>query len=439
MDEFESNENKMARTMILIAMFFSTGIAGGLLLNDRTLESGSDFVTQDLQPWRTRGGIKEADLLAARERIIAGSHILIVNGSLYMNPRITPESSYETRDVGTLWGILELLEHSIVSEDVEMIFEQTNDQPLVGNDEVGQSALPFLVSFSGSTTSVGVVWPDWSFWGWPEVFIRPWEKEFPDIAKSHKIPASDLKEGTFWKGALLNKIRKDVYACGHSQPGLDNKLDINTVDWVAVTEQMANGESNNTGTSLAGLCGHKANLYVEGRAWSVSLKYWLACGGCVLRVGDQYFDFYSRQLNNDVHYKNGFTVNEALNCDSLIEASNWVHQHPNESDIISHNADVFLSSELSMDKVYKYMADALHKIGELQAQGRKRQPLPVQRINETFLRHDISGDVFVMLTKNNFKTLPTLDPRMAGKLERYFNPETCQEWSLYADWIAHVC
>lgn len=43
-------------------------------------------------------------------------------------------------------------------------------------------------------------------------------------------------------------------------------------------------------------------IYVEGFAWSVSLKYILACGSTPIFVRPSYYDFFSRALHPNVHF-----------------------------------------------------------------------------------------------------------------------------------------
>ncbi|RWR91849.1 O-glucosyltransferase rumi isoform X1 [Cinnamomum micranthum f. kanehirae] len=46
------------------------------------------------------------------------------------------------------------------------------------------SAPPPLFRYCGDEETLDIVFLDWSFWGWPEINIKPWES-----------PLKDLKEG----------------------------------------------------------------------------------------------------------------------------------------------------------------------------------------------------------------------------------------------------
>lgn len=53
---------------------------------------------------------------------------------------------------------------------------------------------------------------------------------------------------------------------------------------------------------MAKQCTHRYKMYVEGRGWSVSEKYILACDSVALVVPPRFHDFFSRGLVPLRHY-----------------------------------------------------------------------------------------------------------------------------------------
>jgi Glycosyl transferase family 90 len=61
-------------------------------------------------------------------------------------------------------------------------------------------------------------------------------------------------------------------------------------------------------------------IYAEGFAWSVSLKYILACGSETLIIDPQYEDFFSRGL---IPKENFWPIRSTDLCQSIKEAVEW--------------------------------------------------------------------------------------------------------------------
>lgn len=73
------------------------------------------------------------------------------------------------------------------------------------------------------------------------------------------------------------------------------------------------------------ICRYK--IYAEGYAWSVSLKYILACGSVPLIITPEYQDFFSRGL---IPKKNFIPIPPSDLCQSLKLAVDWGNAHPRE-------------------------------------------------------------------------------------------------------------
>lgn len=65
-------------------------------------------------------------------------------------------------------------------------------------------------------------------------------------------------------------------------------------------------------------------IYIEGSAWSVSLKYILACDSVCLVITPRYYDFFTRGLMPLEHY---WPVREEDKCRSIKFAVDWGNLH----------------------------------------------------------------------------------------------------------------
>ena len=96
----------------------------------------------------------------------ASFRLVVVNGTVYVE---TYRRSFQTRDVFTQWGVLQLLRlYPGRLPDLDMIFSCA-DQPTVVKQfypNPNASAPPALFSYDGDDATFDIVFPDWSFWGW---------------------------------------------------------------------------------------------------------------------------------------------------------------------------------------------------------------------------------------------------------------------------------
>ncbi|XP_058079522.1 uncharacterized protein LOC131227732 isoform X1 [Magnolia sinica] len=80
-------------------------------------------------------------------------------------------------------------------------------------------------------------------------------------------------------------------------------------------------------SKLANQCNYRYKIYAEGYAWSVSLKYIIACGSLSLIIHPQYKDFLSRGL---MRRKNYWLISPTNLCPSIKFAVDWGNEHPLE-------------------------------------------------------------------------------------------------------------
>ncbi|KAL6177227.1 hypothetical protein ACLB2K_048753 [Fragaria x ananassa] len=127
------------------------------------------FIHEDLKPWRTTG-ITRAMVEKAKKT--ARFRLVIVDGKAYVEKY---KKSIQTRDVFTIWGILQLLRrYPGKVPDLELMFD-CDDRPVIRDYYWWKpTQVPPLFRYCGDRWTKDIVFPDWSFWGWnhPELILR---------------------------------------------------------------------------------------------------------------------------------------------------------------------------------------------------------------------------------------------------------------------------
>lgn len=128
------------------------------------------WIYDDLWPWRETGITKEMVMRAKRT---ADFRLVIVNGRAYVE---TYRKAFQSRDTFTLWGILQMLRrYPGKVPDLDLMFDCI-DWPVIKTEFYRHPKAPTpppLFRYCGNDTSLDIVFPDWSFWGWPEINIKP--------------------------------------------------------------------------------------------------------------------------------------------------------------------------------------------------------------------------------------------------------------------------
>lgn len=279
-----------------------------------------------------------------------------MNGKAYVEKY---RESIQTRDMFSLWGILQLLRlYPGRLPDLELMFD-CDDRPVVpSKDFRGPNAgPPPLFRYCSDWSSLDIVFPDWSFWGWAEINIKPWKSVLEDIKQGNtRTKWKDRVPYAYWRGnPSVAPTRNDLLKCNVS-----DKDDWNThlyiQDWVQESEQ-GYKQSN-----LEDQCTHRYKIYIEGWAWSVSEKYILACDSVTLLIRPHYYDFFIRGMVPLEHY---WPIRDNSKCTSLKFAVEWGNNHTQKAQAIGEAASNFIQEDLKMDYVYDYMFHLLNEYAKL--------------------------------------------------------------------------
>ncbi|KAG2660182.1 hypothetical protein PVAP13_1KG411200 [Panicum virgatum] len=313
------------------------------------------FIHEDLHPWRAAGGITRA--MVDQARATANFRLVVIRGRAYIE-RIAP--AFQTRDLFTIWGMLQLLRrYPGRVPDLDLMFDCV-DWPVVHADQYeGENAtvLPPLFRYCGDNETLDVVFPDWSFWGWPEINIKPWNALQKELGRGNKrVKWMDRKPYAYWKGNPdVAATRQELVKCNVSKEHEWNAR-IYKQDWL---KEIKAGYKQ---SDLSSQCTHRYKIYIEGSAWSVSEKYILACDSMTLVVTPKYYDFYSRVLMPMQHY---WPVQDDNKCSSIKFAVDWGNSHRQKAQKIGKQASNLIQKELSMDYVYDYMFHLLTEYAKL--------------------------------------------------------------------------
>ncbi|MQL83858.1 hypothetical protein Taro_016369, partial [Colocasia esculenta] len=279
-------------------------------------------IHRDLDPWR-QSRISAFTLAAAKEH--AAMRVLIVGGRLYVDLYY---ACVQSRAMFTLWGLLQLLQrYPGMVPDVDLMFDCMDRPAVLRSDyESGDSAgsrwpPPPLFRYCTTKDHFDIPFPDWSFWGWPEINVEPWDEEFKSIKLGSQARPWALKHDVaYWKGNpdVDSPIRMELLNCNDSKVWGAKILRQN---WV---EEAKSGFQE---SKLSNQCNHRYKIYAEGYAWSVSLKYIISCGSLALLIDPQYEDFFSRGL---IPRENYWPISRANLCKSIKSTVLWGNAHPTE-------------------------------------------------------------------------------------------------------------
>ena len=308
------------------------------------------FIHSDLSPWRATGITREA---VERGRGRAAFRLVVVGGRAFVE---TYHRVFQTRDTFTQWGIAQLLaRYPGRVPDLDLMFNCEDMPELRAADFPARSDAPPLFRYCKDDATLDIVFPDWSFWGWPEINIRPWAPLLEEMAaQMARLPWPDREPYAYWRGNPgVSADRADLLRCNSTT---EWKARVFAQDWGAAAR------AGFRGSNLAEQCRHRYKVFVRGRSWSVSDKYILACDSPVLLVDTPFRDFFSRGLVAGEHY---WPIDPARKCPAIRFAVDWGNAHPAQARRMAAAGSAFAREDLAMDYVYDYMLHLLTQYARL--------------------------------------------------------------------------
>ena len=121
------------------------------------------WIYEDLRPWMERGITRE---MVERAKPAADIRITVVDGKVYMEKY---KEVFQTRDVFTVWGILQLLRmYPGKLPDFDLMFS-CGDKTAVRKEyfQGPDASVPQpLFHYCGDDETYDIAFPDWSYWSW---------------------------------------------------------------------------------------------------------------------------------------------------------------------------------------------------------------------------------------------------------------------------------
>ncbi|KAM7260909.1 hypothetical protein ACFE04_026384 [Oxalis oulophora] len=326
------------------------------ITNDTACPIYFKWIYEDLRPWTGPNAGITKEMITKGGKEYAHFRIVILQGKLYVEHY---KNAYQTRDLFTIWGFAQLLRlYPGKVPDLELIFG-CEDRPLIDKRKHKNDPPPLFV-YSGNKDAYAIVFPDWSFWGWPEVNLSPWRSMLRKIKeKTEKSKWKDRVPLAYWKGNSWVGDRRKLMKCNSTHQ----------VDWNARLYEQDWGEERRQGyknSNLEDQCTH-------------SEKYILACGSTTLLINPSYYDFFSRGLQPLRHFWPVRTTNE---CRDIKFAVAWGNNHKAKLKVDDWLSDIddsrklqaqaigdegarFTHEQLKMELVYDYMLHLLEEYAKL--------------------------------------------------------------------------
>ncbi|GLJ25637.1 hypothetical protein SUGI_0491140 [Cryptomeria japonica] len=311
------------------------------------------WIVADLWPWKESGITLQ---LVEEAKEVASFRLMIVKGRLFTE---IYHKCFQTRDLFTIWAFSQLLKkYPGMVPDLDLMFN-CEDKPLISrfddkNNQTRKNPTP-LFHYCGHRDFYDILFPDWSYWGWPEIRIPPWEVLINEIQNGNQqVKWADRDPTAYWKGnPKVADVRMELLKC--------NKIS-NWNGHLVVQDWKKESEKGFENSKLSDQCKNRYKIYVEGNAWSVSLKNIMACDSPTLLITPEYYEFFQRGL---VPYKHYWPVRSDTMCDSIKFAVNWGNNHIKEAIEIGRAGSDFMLNELKMNYVYDYMFHVLREYAKL--------------------------------------------------------------------------
>mmetsp|Transcript_21500 Transcript_21500/g.64171 ORF Transcript_21500/g.64171 Transcript_21500/m.64171 type:complete len:435 (+) Transcript_21500:63-1367(+) len=225
--------------------------------------------------------------------------IVIAKGRIYVRHFVP---GYQSRHRATLHAIYRVAQRFGPLPDAQFVVEVT-DGYFAGVD------LPVFMITRMEHTQVGVLYPDFTFYTWPEAVCPPERSHaygplFEEFAREARSAEADPEawwknkaDVLFWRGGVVSSPqRAQAMKALQGLPGVD----VAYMEWHNVSITGHNGAPGCVG--LRDHCRRRYLAFLNGNTYSSRLKYQLLCGSCVFASRPQWIEWWSRLLSPKTDY-----------------------------------------------------------------------------------------------------------------------------------------
>eukprot|EP00747_Dinoflagellata_sp_TGD_P178491 gnl/TRDRNA2_/TRDRNA2_27441_c0_seq1.p1 gnl/TRDRNA2_/TRDRNA2_27441_c0~~gnl/TRDRNA2_/TRDRNA2_27441_c0_seq1.p1 ORF type:complete len:459 (+),score=47.67 gnl/TRDRNA2_/TRDRNA2_27441_c0_seq1:130-1506(+) len=299
-----------------------------------------DQIGHDLERYRKLSG-QQAHLyrgFCARHRR-ACITLRVVRGAAFV---IDLWPGYQSRHLATLHAIHRSLQRFGPVPDVEVVIDVTDG-------ELHRVDLPIFVITHRTKTPMGILYPDFTFFNWPESACPPAE---PSHSHSHLLsifgqnwthgiaPWRSRADSVFWRGARVGDrgIRDSALRHLSDVPGADARY----VAWQAVSVTGLNHVPGCVG--LTEQCRHRFLPFLAGTTYSSRFKYQLLCGSTVLAAEPEWAEWWTQLLRPGEHY-----AHVSPDWSDVAEVLRGLRKSPEEARALAESGQRFALAALSAD------------------------------------------------------------------------------------------
>ncbi|XP_072026516.1 protein O-glucosyltransferase 1-like [Amphiura filiformis] len=284
-----------------------------------------DLIDKDLEVWRLKGGITEANVKEAVDRKL-GAHYQIINHKLYRSK----SCMFPARCQGVEHFILNIIKKL---PDMEFVLNN-RDWP---QSPTFQEPVPVLSFSKVEGQHYDITYPAWTFWeGGPAVWpifptgLGRWDLFRDSLDKEAKKLPWDKKESlTFFRGSRTSAERDPLILLSRDEPDLVDAQYTKNQAWRSEADTLFREPAKEV--TLEEHCKYKYLFNFRGVAASFRLKHLFLCNSLVFHVGDEWIEFFYPALKP------------------------WVHYIPAPKDL--HNVRELIEFAMANDKVAKEIAD----------------------------------------------------------------------------------
>ena len=386
----------------------------------------------------------------------------IVGGQLYY-----PNLKYYTfgcvlrRTPILAWALLELLQRHPSLPDVDLPVN-CRDKPGSVRRRGWSKAPPLAFSYTTGREFSDIPLPDYTYWGLPYADLPPWPRwlefaESPENAWDRKL------DKMVWVGSPTNPLRQAFQRCAKNHFGdrlvhrMPQKDPMHELAWRC--KPTADGVPCSVKppdwTPLQEQCKYKYILHLPGISdWLEHFKHQLACGSVNIFIGQrppkqwavkrglteiappatfEHFDFSGPLLTPGEHFIHvpvGGGVSGGGVCRQLQAALTQLEAMPERAQCVAAEGQR-LSRELSMERVYDYMAGLLREASLRQQEDVARRVVAAEHSHKV-TRHNYFSfippakrpwmeHIFVPWYRDRFNETPMLPPHGAETASGLFH------------------
>lgn len=216
--------------------------------------------------------------------------VIILNGNLYVR-HFFP--GYQSRHRSTLHQLYRLSVRFHPLPDAAFVIDVSDGIIQINN-------LPIFVITRGRQMRAGILYPDFTFYNWPEASCKDERTHaytylYESFARDAKRAAAnprrafnDKQDMLFWRGGMVgNPDRQRAVANLQNVMGID----VQFMQWHNTSITGYNGAPGCVG--LLDHCRYKYLAFLNGNSYSSRLKYELLCGSCVFASAQSWVEWWS--------------------------------------------------------------------------------------------------------------------------------------------------